>query len=85
MTPDPPTIRDDQMQPLLTQRQCAEALALSERTLERFRVNGIGPKFVRMGKSIRYRLSDVEVWIASRTVGSTSVQTAQDAQCCFSS
>ena len=41
-------------------RQCAEALALSERTLERFRVSGVGPKFVRMGKSIRYRLSDVD-------------------------
>jgi len=50
------------MQPLLTQRQCAEALALSERTLERFRVSGVGPKFVRCGKSIRYRLSDVEAW-----------------------
>ena len=65
------------MQPLLTQRQCAEALALSKRTLERFRVSGVGPKFVRMGKSVCYRLSDVEVWIASRTVGSTSEQTAQ--------
>jgi predicted DNA-binding transcriptional regulator AlpA len=60
------------MQPLLTQRQCAEALALSERTLERFRVSGVGPKFVRMGKSIRYRLSDVDAWIASRVVGSTA-------------
>ena len=65
------------MQPLLTQRQCAEALALSERTLERFRVSGIGPKFVRMGKSVRYQLSDVEAWVALRTVGSTSKQTAQ--------
>jgi len=60
------------MQPLLTQRQCAEALALSERTLERFRVSGGGPKFGRLGKSVRYRLSDVEVWLASRVVGSTS-------------
>ena len=60
------------MQPLLTQRQAAEMLALSERTLERFRVSGMGPKFVRLGHSIRYRLSDVEAWIASRTVGSTS-------------
>jgi predicted DNA-binding transcriptional regulator AlpA len=63
------------MQPLLTQRQCAEALVLSERTLERFRVSGLGPKFVRVGKSVRYRLSDVEAWIASRVVGSTSEKT----------
>ena len=65
------------MQPLLTQRQASEMLALSERTLERFRISGIGPKFVRMGKSIRYRLGDVEAWIERRTVGSTSEQTAQ--------
>jgi len=71
MTPDPRQF-EDAMQPLLTQRQCAEALALSERTLERFRVSGVGPKFVRMGKSVRYRLNDVEVWLASRLRGSTS-------------
>ena len=64
------------MQPLLTQRQAAALLCLSERTLERFRVSGIGPKFVRMGKSIRYRLGDVEAWIERRTVGSTSERPA---------
>jgi predicted DNA-binding transcriptional regulator AlpA len=67
------------MLPLLTQRQAAELLCLSERTLERFRVSGVGPKFVHMGHSIRYRLSDVEAWIASRTVGSTSERQAKSA------
>jgi predicted DNA-binding transcriptional regulator AlpA len=60
------------MQPLLTQRQCAEALALSERTLERLRVSGTGPKFLRIRHSVRYRPTDVEAWLASRTVNSTS-------------
>jgi predicted DNA-binding transcriptional regulator AlpA len=60
------------MQPLLTQRQCAEALALSERTLERLRVSGAGPKFLRIRHLVRYRPSDVEAWLASRIVGSTS-------------
>jgi excisionase family DNA binding protein len=61
---------------LLTQSEAAELLRLSERTLERFRVSGIGPKFVRMGKSVRYRPADVEAWLASRVVGSTSEETA---------
>jgi excisionase family DNA binding protein len=65
------------MQPLLTQRQAAALLCLSERTLERFRVAGGGPRFVRCGRSIRYQLSDVEAWIASRVVGSTSELTAE--------
>jgi excisionase family DNA binding protein len=61
---------------MLTQSECAEHLRLSERTLERLRTSGGGPKFVRMGRSVRYRLSDVEAWIASRVVGSTSEETA---------
>jgi predicted DNA-binding transcriptional regulator AlpA len=57
---------------LLTQREAATLLQLSERTLERFRVSGTGPKFVRLGRSVRYSLSEIEAFIASRTVGSTS-------------
>jgi hypothetical protein len=57
---------------LWTQRQTAQALLLSTRTLERWRVMGLGPKFVRAGKSIRYRLTDVVAWIDRQTVGSTS-------------
>jgi predicted DNA-binding transcriptional regulator AlpA len=60
------------MQPLLTQRQASALLCLSERTLERLRVAGTGPRFVRAGRSVRYREGDLEAWIASRVVGSTS-------------
>jgi predicted DNA-binding transcriptional regulator AlpA len=60
------------MQSLLTQRQCAEMLALSERTLERLRVTGTGPKFLRIRHSVRYRPADVEAWLASQVVSSTS-------------
>jgi predicted DNA-binding transcriptional regulator AlpA len=60
------------MQPLLTQRQASEMLVLSERTIERLRVSGLGPKFIRVRRSIRYRVVDLEEWIASRVVTSTS-------------
>jgi hypothetical protein len=41
---------------LLTQREAALALRLSERTIERIRVQGTGPRFVRLNhRSIRYR------------------------------
>ena len=61
---------------LLSAREAAALLHLSERTLERFRVSGTGPKFVRLGRSIRYRLADIEAYIASRVVGSTSERAA---------
>jgi hypothetical protein len=60
------------MSPLLTQRDAARLLALSTRTLERLRCIGGGPCFVRLHGSVRYRLSDLEAWIASRVVSSTS-------------
>jgi excisionase family DNA binding protein len=62
---------------LLTQREAASVLRLCERTLERLRVSGLGPRFVKCGRSIRYRQSDLEQWIASRVVRSTSEELAQ--------
>lgn len=61
---------------LLTQLEAATLLHLSERTLERLRVSGAGPKFVRLGRSIRYRPTDIEAYIASRVVSSTSERAA---------
>jgi excisionase family DNA binding protein len=60
------------MQPLLTQDEAAELLKLSVRTVERLRVSGSGPKFLKIRNSVRYRLEDVQSWVASRLVGSTS-------------
>ena len=60
------------MQPLLTQDECAEYLKLSVRTVERLRVSGTGPKFLRIRHSVRYRPEDVQAWLAAQIVSSTS-------------
>jgi excisionase family DNA binding protein len=57
---------------LLTQREAAGVLRLSERTLERLRVAGGGPVYVKAGRLVRYREADLEAWINSRVVASTS-------------
>jgi len=62
---------------LLTQREAALALRLSERTLERWRVSGIGPHFVRLNHSIRYRQQDLDAHVAARVVASTSQKGTQ--------
>jgi predicted DNA-binding transcriptional regulator AlpA len=59
---------------LLTQREAALALRLGERTLEKYRVTGLGPKFIKLEKSVRYRQSDLDEWIAERVVQSTSAE-----------
>jgi predicted DNA-binding transcriptional regulator AlpA len=57
---------------MLTQREAAEVLRLSERTLERMRGAGNGPRFVRCNRSVRYRLADIEAFVEARSVSSTS-------------
>jgi len=57
---------------LLSQSEAARLLRLSERTLERLRVAGGGPQFVKAGRSVRYRQSDIEEWISARVVSNTS-------------
>jgi len=57
---------------LLTQAEASRLLRLSERTLERLRLQGGGPLYVKCGRSVRYREADIEKWIAARVVSSTS-------------
>jgi predicted DNA-binding transcriptional regulator AlpA len=58
-------------------REAARVLRLSERTIERMRVSGKGPKFVRINHSVRYRQQDLDAFIAARVVTSTSQKDAQ--------
>ena len=50
------------MEQLFNQRQAAHLLRLSVRTLERHRVAGTGPRFVRLGRLVRYRAVNLADW-----------------------
>lgn len=43
----------------LTQKDLANRWICSERKLQRWRSTGGGPTYIRLGGSIRYRLSDI--------------------------
>ena len=62
---------------LLTAAEAARLLRLSERSLERLRCSGFGPKFVKLKRRVLYQQSDLDDWIALRVVSSTSEATAQ--------
>lgn len=51
--------------PLLTAREAADVLRISERTLWTLKETGEIP-FVRVGRSVRYDQTDLAEWIASR-------------------
>jgi hypothetical protein len=57
---------------LLNQAEAADALRLSERTLERLRLTGNGPVYIKAGRRVLYRSSDLEAWIAAQVRSSTS-------------
>ena len=54
----------------------ADYLAYSESTLERKRVTGDGPPFIKLGRVIVYDTRDLDVWLAARRATSTSVHPA---------
>jgi hypothetical protein len=57
---------------LLNERQAAIILNLSSRTLQAWRAQGCGPKFVRAGRSIRYRPCDLLAWMEANSVSPKS-------------
>jgi hypothetical protein len=64
---------------LLTEKQAALALGLKPWLLQRLRVDGGGPRFVRLGKQIfRYRPSALNEWAASREIDNLSQHLADN-------
>ena len=57
---------------LLNTEQSAQRLGLSPRTLERYRVTGEGPEYLKMGHAVRYTASALERWLKGCTRRSTS-------------
>jgi hypothetical protein len=57
---------------LLNQQATATYLSISERTLERWRVSGVGPSYIKLGRRVAYREADLIEFINSHRRTSTS-------------
>jgi excisionase family DNA binding protein len=53
---------------LLTTEQAAEYLQLSPKQLVQWRYFGRGPRFLKAGRAVRYRLSDLDAWLDAHAV-----------------
>ena len=60
--------------PLLLPREVAKILNVSTSWLAKARLSGDGPRFVKIGRAVRYLESAVREYIKARTRGSTSEQ-----------
>ena len=53
---------------LVSRQQVAEYLGVTPQALSQMSVRHQGPRYVRVGRSVRYRREDLLAWIDSRIV-----------------
>ncbi|PQZ91680.1 excisionase [Arthrobacter sp. MYb227] len=56
---------------LLNATQLAEKIGSTVGTLAYWRYVGQGPKFIKLGRLVRYRLADVDTWLNDQTRSQT--------------
>ena len=61
-----------QPSPNLKTEDAAKFLNVQPTTLENWRWSGRGPRFVKLGRSCRYRLADLEAFLEERVFSSTT-------------
>ena len=57
--------QDSLLADLLTTTEAADLLEVHPVTLRQYRVDNIGPSYVKIGHKVRYRRSDLESWITT--------------------
>ncbi len=57
---------------VLNREGAAAYLKLACNTLDKMRVAGRGPKYAKLGRSVRYRRADLDEYLACNLVASTS-------------
>ena len=65
---------------LLDTQETAALLSVEPDTLSHWRYRGGGPKFVKIGRSVRYRRMDLLAFIEMNTFGSSAERSMHDMQ-----
>jgi excisionase family DNA binding protein len=61
----------------LSIKEFADRLGLPPATIERWNSRGGGPRYLRVGRHVRYRLADIIAWEESRLVDPNDVEDDQ--------
>jgi predicted DNA-binding transcriptional regulator AlpA len=57
------------IEPLLSEREVAAIFGLSLTAIRRWRLLKRGPRYIKIGVAVRYRLEDIRGWLATRPSG----------------
>ncbi len=63
---------------LLNETQAAQLLGITIRALQGWRLRGDGPLYVKLGRLVRYRRSEIERWLDAHSRRHTSQISAED-------
>jgi predicted DNA-binding transcriptional regulator AlpA len=66
--------------PLLTDFDLERLTGRARSSWQKARLTGDGPKFLRLGRLVRYRASDVAAWLAARPALRSTSDTAAGAR-----
>jgi hypothetical protein len=66
------------LEAVLNEKQAAEFLSVSVRTLQAWRVRGVPPPFVKIGRAVRYQRRALLKFLEQHTVTSTTEATARE-------
>ena len=55
--------------PLIDEPALAAKLGVSRSTLQSWRYAGRGPRFIKLGRMVRYRVADVDAFLRANTHG----------------
>lgn len=72
------TAERDQTPRALTEREVGARLGLSVATLRAWRHRGKGPRFLRLGRSVRYVPSDVDEFVRASAVDTQTDSSSDD-------
>tara|TARA_Y100001001_G_scaffold43337_1_gene38311 strand:- start:137 stop:343 length:207 start_codon:yes stop_codon:yes gene_type:complete len=62
-----PTSVEQTLPKLLTTKEAAEIASVSVKFLEKLRYERTGPKYLKLGRCVRYSTSDLADWISSQS------------------
>lgn len=63
---------ENRMSNPLSEQEAAPRIGLKVSSLQKMRHFGNGPRFLKLGRTVRYREQDLEEWLAARVVSSTA-------------
>ena len=66
------------IQQILTEKEVADLLRCTRAALKKWRHRGLGPRYSRIGRMVRYHARDIEMFLEQHAVDPSAAKETQD-------